>query len=77
MERTTQINKIISKMEDIKIFFTELAEKQQQRYDNMSERIQDSDKGNELSHLIGHLDDARDTAESLFDKICDDIFPED
>lgn len=54
----------------------EQVDQKQSAYDNKSEKWQEGEKGEEASQVISNLEEARDEAESLLDKLIE-LYPED
>lgn len=69
MKRTKIINKYISQLEEMYNAFEEMVEKTQTRYDNMSERAQEGEKGEQLNDDISAMEDIKNSIESLRDEL--------
>lgn len=75
LKKTKQIDSIMSKLDDVKTFFEELAATRQDSYDNKSEKWQDGDKGQEEQENISALEDIVNNLESATNDI-DNLFEE-
>lgn len=51
-----ELNAFIGKLEEINARITEIKDNEQNKFDDMSERAQDSDRGNKLADEIGKLE---------------------
>lgn len=51
-----ELNAFIGKLEEINARITEIKDNEQDKFDDMSERAQDSDRGNKLADEIGKLE---------------------
>lgn len=69
MKRTKEIDKRLSQLEDIKIWLMEESEKRRAKFDEKSERAQNSDKGQEEESEISVLEDEANTAENLLESL--------
>lgn len=76
MKRTKEVKELISNVESVKVFLEDQVDQKQSAYDNKSEKWQESEKGEEASQVISNLEEARDEAESLMDKLIE-LYPED
>jgi hypothetical protein len=76
MKRTKQVEKLLSGLDDVKAFLEQLHEEKQEAYDNKSDKWQESEKGEAASDELYNIEEARDEAESLYDKVSE-LFPED
>lgn len=75
MNRTKQVETMMSKLEDIKIFFEGLLSAKQNSFDSKSEKWQDGDKGQEIQGNISDLENIISELESTYDNI-DNLFQE-
>jgi hypothetical protein len=75
MKRTKEISEKLSQLEDVRIFFEEMANEMQDEFDGKSEKWQNSDKGQEMEQAQYDLENAAQELETIYNKIADEIFP--
>lgn len=64
-DRRNRISALVSELEDIAARIAELADEEQEAFDNMPESLQQSERGQQSEEAAGILNDARDAAEDL------------
>lgn len=69
MKRTKTIEKYLSQLEDMKLEIENQVGKAQDKYDAMSERQQDNDRGQALAEDIGKLEELQASLEGLFEEM--------
>lgn len=74
-KRTKSIEAMIGKVEEIKDYLDTMATDRQEKFDNRSEKWQEGEKGEAEAEFISNIEEARDEAESLVDKLTE-LFPE-
>ncbi len=69
MKSNKTVEKLISQIEDAKIYFEELQGTKQESFDNKSEKWQEGEKGEEAQQEIDSLEELVGECESLVDNI--------
>jgi uncharacterized coiled-coil protein SlyX len=69
MKKTKTIDKYLSQLEDMKIDMETMIEKAQNKLDAMSEKQQESEKGEALAEDISKLEELQASLEGLFDEM--------
>lgn len=69
LKRTKKIEKIMSDIDNAKVFFEELHEKRQDSFDNKSDKWKEGDAGTEEEENLSELEEVKDACEELYGKI--------
>lgn len=69
MKRTKKTDEMISKMEDVKIYFEEMKNELKEKFDGKSERWQESEKGEEAQDQINEVEEVSDSCDQLLDQM--------
>ena len=68
-DRRKRIQKIFSKIEDLKMEIDCISDEEQEAYDNLPESFQDSEKGEAISDNIDTLSDVSTDLETVLDNL--------
>lgn len=73
LKSNTSIRQKLSQLEDIRIFFEELKSDLQSKWDDKSEKYQESEKGEEESENIDKLGEIAESLETSYNEL-EEIF---
>jgi hypothetical protein len=76
IKRSTAVEKEMSKLDDVRIFFEQMKEKRQESFDNKSDKWKEGEKGEEEESNLSDLDDIVNDLQSVYDSI-ENLFEED
>lgn len=71
IKQTAKMIAMISKLEDVTIYFTDLRDKLQEKYDSRSSSWQEGDAGQQLSEDVSGLDNIVNSLEQATQEIED------
>ncbi len=69
LKATKEVNKHLSLLEDVKIFFEEMQAARQSSFENKSEKWQEGEKGEEEQNNLDELENIVSEIETAFDSI--------
>lgn len=76
MKKTKKIESLLSKLDDVKIGFENLKDEQQIKYDDKSEKWQESEKGEKMLQDIEDIEEIVENLENSYNNI-ENLFEED
>lgn len=75
IKRNSAVERVMSKVDDVKIFFEQMKEKRQESFDSKSDKWREGEKGEEEEQNLSDLEEITDAAQELYDKI-ENLFEE-
>ena len=64
-----KIDTMLSKLEKIQGEINDMSAEEQEKYDNLPESIQDSDRGSDMENSIEYLDEAANLIDDVIDNL--------
>ena len=66
-QRRNRLQKVIDKLEDLKLEVEAIREEEQEAYDNMPEGLQEAERGSQMYENISNLEDRDSDFQDLID----------